>query len=198
MLERFSRKGAIAAGKAELIARAKPFSRGGYEEKALASWAWRNAHFAHGEEGAEGLWGGGSTKGDRRTREYWTGLFAHGFGLCGTTHSHWTAEMEFLLGHGRGRGVGVEGHNSFEVFRWGAYGAGKWALLSIPEVKADVTRTTCAASRLKLTSGTSAFRHFQGSSSAAPASPTIDMTDATSRKADLMRAKGKLRTANAA
>jgi hypothetical protein len=130
------------------------------QEKALASWFWRNTHYAHGEEGAEDLWGTGFTKGDLRTREYWTGLFAHGFGLCGTTHSQWTAEMEFLLGHGRGRGVGVDGHNSFEVLlTGGAYGAGKWALLdhdistivfdatgkallSIPEVKSDLKRLT--------------------------------------------------------
>lgn len=130
------------------------------EEKALAAWMWRNTHYAHGEEGAEDLWGTGFTKGDLRTREYWTGLFAHGFGLCGTTHSQWTAEMEILLGHGRGRGVGVDGHNSFEVFLTGGlYGTGKWALLdhdistvifdaegksllSIPEVKADVQHLT--------------------------------------------------------
>src|SRR4051794_27929303 len=100
------------------------------EDKVLASWFWRNTHYAHGEEGAENLWGTGFAKGDLRTREYWTGLFAHGFGLCGTTHSQWTAEMEALLGHGRGRGVGVDAHNSFEVFlTGGAYGAGKWALL---------------------------------------------------------------------
>src|ERR1041385_7834570 len=101
------------------------------EEKALASWYWRNTHYAHGEEGAEDLWGRGFTKGsDLRSREYWTGLFAQGYGLCGTTHSQWTAEMEFLLGHGRGRGLGVEGHNSFEVFLKGEdYGEGKWALL---------------------------------------------------------------------
>ena len=101
------------------------------EDKALASWLWRNTHYFHGEEGAEDLWGQGFTKGgDLRTREYWTGLFAHGFGLCGTTHSQWVAEMDALLGHGRGRGVGVDGHNSFEVFlTGGAYGDGKWALL---------------------------------------------------------------------
>jgi hypothetical protein len=101
------------------------------EQKALASWLWRNTHYFHGEEGAEDLWGQGFTKGlDLRTRDYWTGLFAHGFGLCGTTHSQWVAEMEALLGHGRGRGVGVAGHNSFEVFLTGGpYGAGKWALL---------------------------------------------------------------------
>jgi hypothetical protein len=129
-------------------------------KRPLASWAWRNTHFAHGEEGAEDLWGTGFTKGELRTRDYWTGLFAHGFGLCGTTHSQWTAEMEFLLGHARGRGVGVDGHNSFEAWLTGAaYGQGKWvlldhdistvifdsegkSLLSIPEVKADVKRLT--------------------------------------------------------
>src|SRR6478672_9011110 len=101
------------------------------EDKALAAWLWRNTHYWHGEEGAEDLWGAGFGRGgDARTREYWTGLFAHGYGLCGTTHSQWTAEMEFLLGHGRGRGVGVEGHNSFEAFLTGGpYGEGKWALV---------------------------------------------------------------------
>jgi hypothetical protein len=100
------------------------------EQRALAAWLWRNTHYCHGEEGAEDLWGQGFTRGDLRAREYWTGLFAHGFGLCGTTHAQWTAEMEALLGHGRGRVTGVEGHNSFEVFLTGGpYGAGKWALL---------------------------------------------------------------------
>ena len=101
------------------------------EQRALASWFFRNTHYAHGEEGAHDWWGKGFQAGsDLRNREYWTGLFAHGFGLCGTTHSQWSAEMEFLLGHGRGRGVGVSGHNSFEVWlTGGAYGPGKWALL---------------------------------------------------------------------
>lgn len=101
------------------------------EEKALAAWLWRNTHYWHGEEGAEDLWGRGFTEGgDLRTREYWAGLFADGFGLCGTTHSQWTAEMEALLGHGRARGVGVAGHNAFEVFLTGGeYGEGRWALL---------------------------------------------------------------------
>src|SRR5947209_8599679 len=101
------------------------------EQKALAAWLWRNTHYWHGEEGAEDLWGKGFTAGgDLRTREYWTGLFAHGFGLCGTTHSQWVAEMEALFGHCRGRAVGVNGHNTFEVFLTGGpYGAGKWALL---------------------------------------------------------------------
>jgi len=101
------------------------------EEKAIASWLWRNAHYFHAEDGAEDLWGQGFTRGgDLRTREYWTGLFAHGFGLCGTTHSQWVAEMEELFGHGRGREVGVRGHNSFEIFLTGGpYGKGKWCLL---------------------------------------------------------------------
>jgi hypothetical protein len=100
------------------------------EHRALAAWLWRNTHYYHGEEGAEDLWGQGFTRGDLRTREYWTGLFAHGFGLCGTTHAQWTAEMEARLGHNRGRCVGVDGHNSFEVFlTGGAYGDGKWVLL---------------------------------------------------------------------
>jgi len=129
------------------------------EDKALAAWLWRNTHYYHAEEGVEDLWSKGLGQGpDLRTREYWTGLFAHGFGLCGTTHSQWTAEMEYLLGHGRGRGVGVEGHNSFEVWLTGGpYGEGKWALLdhdistviynkegtallSIPEVMPEVRK----------------------------------------------------------
>jgi hypothetical protein len=127
------------------------------EQKALAAWYWRNTHYWHGTEGAEDYWGKGFGKGgDTRSRDYWTGLFGHGYGLCGTTHSQWTAEMESLLGHGRGRGLGVEGHNSFEVWLTGGpYGDGKWvlldhdistvvynkdgsALLSEPEVKADL------------------------------------------------------------
>lgn len=121
----------LFATQAEVFERVTGTKPGTDEQKALAGWLWRNTHYFHGEEGAEDLWGQGFGKGaDTRTREYWTGLFAHGFGLCGTTHSQWTAEMEALFGHGRGRGVGVQGHNSFEVFvTGGAYGAGRWALL---------------------------------------------------------------------
>jgi hypothetical protein len=101
------------------------------EDQALAAWLWRNTHYWHGEEGAEDLWGQGFGKGiDTRGREYWTGLFAHGYGLCGTTHCQWVAEMEARFGHGRGRAVGANGHSAFEVFlRNGAYGEGKWVLL---------------------------------------------------------------------
>jgi hypothetical protein len=101
------------------------------EQRVLAAWLWRNTHYWHGEQGVEDLWGKGfQNDTDTATREYWTGLFAHGFGLCGTTHAQWTAEMEFLLGHNRARVVGVTGHNSFEVFlTGGVYGKGRWALL---------------------------------------------------------------------
>jgi hypothetical protein len=101
------------------------------EDRVLASWLWRNTHYWHGEEGGQDLWGVGLGKGpDPREREYWTGLFAHGFALCGTTHSQWVAEMEALLGHSRGRSVGTKGHNSFEVFlKGGEYGTGRWVLL---------------------------------------------------------------------
>ena len=131
------------------------------ESKALASWFWRNTHYWHGETGRRDLWGEGLTQGkDKRLREYWNGLFGYGFGLCGTTHSQWTAELDHLLGHARGRGVGVAGHNSFEVFlQGGAYGKGRWALLDhdlstvifdkpgrrllgIAEVQKDVARWT--------------------------------------------------------
>jgi hypothetical protein len=102
------------------------------QDKVLASWLWRNAHYWHGEAGNRDYWGDGfNTSKDTRIREYWSGLFAYGFGLCGTTHSQWTAEFNALLGHGRARGVGVAGHNAFEVFLQDpVYGeAGNWALL---------------------------------------------------------------------
>ena len=116
---------------AEVYRRVTGRSVGTDEDKALASWYWRNLHYAHGEEGGPDCFGGGFAEGKTDwNREYWTGLFAHGFGLCGTTHAQYTAEMDRLLGHCRGRCVGVSGHNSFEVFlTGGAYGAGRWALL---------------------------------------------------------------------
>ena len=99
------------------------------EDKALASWYWRNLHYAHCQEGAGDYFDTGFQKTDWN-REYWHGLFSHGMSLCGTTHAQWSAEMQELLGHCRSRCVGVTGHNSFEVFlRGGEYGDGKWALL---------------------------------------------------------------------
>ena len=101
------------------------------EDLALASWLWRNTHYFHGEAGRRDLWGDGfGSRKDTRLREYWNGLFGFGFGLCGTTHSQWTAEFEQLLGHGRARGVGASAHNAFEVLlSGGAYRDGQWALL---------------------------------------------------------------------
>lgn len=124
----FERLFATQAALYERVVGVKPVTD---EQKALASWLWRNTHYCHGEEGYQDLWGKGFTGGlNPWTRDYWTGLFAHGFGLCGTTHAQWTAEMEALLGHNRGRDVGVDGHNSFEVFLTGGpYGDGKWVLL---------------------------------------------------------------------
>src|SRR5687768_17725116 len=99
------------------------------EDKALASFYWRNINYAHGEPGPCDYFGQEFSAAGP-TREYWTGLFAHGFGLCGTTHAQWTAEMNALLGHCRSRVTGTTGHNSFEVFlTGGAYGDGRWALL---------------------------------------------------------------------
>lgn len=154
----FERLFATQAEVFERVVGVKPKSD---EQKALAAWLWRNTHYFHGEEGTQDLWGQGFTKGlDQRNREYWTGLFANGFGLCGTTHSQWVAEMEALFGHNRGRGIGCAGHNSFEVFlTGGAYGKGKWvlfdhdistviynsegaALLSLGEVQRDWKRLT--------------------------------------------------------
>jgi hypothetical protein len=99
--------------------------------KALAAWYFRNTHYAHGEEGKEDLWGKGFANDNlHTTRDYWTGLFAHGFALCGTTHAQWTAELDALLGHCRSRVIGTKGHNSFEAFLTGGpYGSGRWVML---------------------------------------------------------------------
>src|SRR5207248_9469947 len=108
----FERLFAAQAEQYERVTGVKPTTD---EQKALAAWLWRNTHYYHGEEGAEDFWGKGFGKGgDVRSREYWTGLFADGFGLCGTTHSQWVAEMQALLGHNRARCVGTDGHSSFE------------------------------------------------------------------------------------
>ena len=99
------------------------------EDKALAAWYWRNINYHHADDARADTWGTGYAKGDYN-REYWTGLFAYGFGLCYTTHAQWCGEMEYLLGHGRARAAGVPGHTSFEVYlKGGAYGSGRWALL---------------------------------------------------------------------
>ncbi len=99
------------------------------EDKALASWYWRNLNVHHCTTANEDFWGKGIEKGEE-TREYWAGLFAYGFGLCYATHHQMTAEMEKLLGPCRSRATNVAGHTSFEVWLTGGpYGAGQWALL---------------------------------------------------------------------
>ncbi len=99
------------------------------EDKALASWFWRNINYFHCTVGREDVWDKGLAKGEP-AREYWSGLFGYGFGLCYTTHHQWHGETERLLGPCRGRTVGVAGHTSFEVYLTGGeYGQGKWALL---------------------------------------------------------------------
>src|SRR5580700_7648877 len=57
------------------------------EDKALASWFWRNIHYFHNEDACQDYWGTGFAREENRPREYWTGLFACGFGLCGSTHA---------------------------------------------------------------------------------------------------------------
>src|SRR5436190_8554448 len=74
---------ALFATQAELYERVVGAKPKGDQDKVLAAWLWRNTHYCHAEEGAEDLWGQGFTKPqDARGREYWTGLFAHGFSLC--------------------------------------------------------------------------------------------------------------------
>jgi hypothetical protein len=99
------------------------------EDKALASWYWRNLNYFHCTVGKEDL-GGKGLAGGEEGREYWSGLFGFGYGLCYTTHHQWHGEMEKLLGPGRARSMGLGGHTSFEVWLTGGpYGAGRWALL---------------------------------------------------------------------
>lgn len=124
----FDRLAATQAAQYEAATGIRPESD---QDRALAAWYFRNTHYAHGEEGKEDLWGKGfSNDNTHTTRDYWTGFFAHGFGLCGTTHAQWTAELDALLGHCHSRVTGTQGHNSFEVFlAGGPYGTGRWALL---------------------------------------------------------------------
>src|SRR3979411_2286374 len=73
----------LFATQAELYKRVVGVEPKSDEQKALASWLWRNPHYGHGTEGIEDLWGKGWVQqGDTRTRDYWKGLFADGYGLC--------------------------------------------------------------------------------------------------------------------
>ena len=101
------------------------------EDKVLASWYWRNLNYFHCTIGASDLYDAGLGKGaDTLNRDYWSGLFGYGFGLCFTTHHQWHGEMTKLLGPSRSRTPGVQGHTSFEVWLTGGpYGDGQWAVL---------------------------------------------------------------------
>jgi hypothetical protein len=100
-------------------------------DKALASWFWRNTHFAHGEEGAEDWWGAALAKGATSGRAN-TGRDSS------RTDSRSAARLirngprnsRHCSATDGGRGVGVSGHNSFEAFLTGGpYGEGRWALI---------------------------------------------------------------------
>ncbi|MEI8243721.1 MAG: hypothetical protein WCI17_10680 [bacterium] len=96
------------------------------EDKALASWFWRNRNHWHSEMVGENYFPGG----EGLVREYWSGIFGYGFGLCFDTHHQYGGEIWKLLGPNRYRTMGVDGHTSFEVYlKGGAYGDGTWVLL---------------------------------------------------------------------
>ena len=126
----------LAKTQAELYARFTGRKTDNDEDKALASWFWRNTHYFHCTLLPEpDIFG---QKENEVVRDYWAGLFSYGHSMCQETHFQYTAEMEYLLGHGRARAVAVEGHTSFEVWlTGGAYGKGKWVLLD-----SDIT-TVC-------------------------------------------------------
>src|SRR5207237_127328 len=156
------------------------------EKKALASWVWRNTHFVDAEDGGQDLWGKGFAHESNWTREYWTGLFAFGFGLCGTTHSQWSAEMETLLGHARARTVSVDGHSSFEVFLTGGpYGSGKWVLLDHDISTVIFNPVLRMGRRLSSGAATTTTAAFPARSGTAPGStsPRKCMAPNTSRPA---------------
>jgi hypothetical protein len=103
------------------------------EDKALASWYWRNWHVFHNFAGQRDFTGKGFDDLEDHVeypREYWSGLFADGFAICYATHAQWCGEMEELLGRGRCRAMEIHGHTTFEAYpTGGAYGSGRWALL---------------------------------------------------------------------
>jgi len=113
---------------AELYTRVTGRNTDNDEDKAIASWFWRNTHYFHCSlEPEPDTWGKGKSQ---PTCDYWAGLFSYGHGICGNNHQQYNGEMEYLLGHCHSRLTSVSGHSSFEVFlSGGAYGSGKWVLL---------------------------------------------------------------------
>ena len=87
------------------------------EDKALASFYWRDTHFWHCTLLPEpNIRKGGSPS---NTNSYWETLFSYGHAMCNESHSQWPAEFEYLLGHCRARMVNVKAHASHEVFLTG-------------------------------------------------------------------------------
>jgi len=118
----------LAKNQADIYSRVTGRKTDNDEDKAIASWFWRNTHYFHCSLLAEpDIFKQG---GQEVVRDYWAGLFSYGHSMCQETHFQYTAEMEYLLGHARARAVHVEGHTSFEVWvTGGAYDKGKWVLL---------------------------------------------------------------------
>ncbi|MHC4716398.1 MAG: hypothetical protein ACYS5V_05465, partial [Planctomycetota bacterium] len=66
----------LFATQAELYRRVTGRSTDTDEDKALASWYWRNLNYFHCTIGASDLYGAGLGKGiDKLNRDYWGGLF---------------------------------------------------------------------------------------------------------------------------
>ncbi|MFH1377741.1 MAG: carboxypeptidase-like regulatory domain-containing protein [Planctomycetota bacterium] len=96
------------------------------EDKVIASWYFRNWMFYHSFAPNENIPGHTATtfasnlsdnsESQYEVLDYWAGLFSYGFAYCGVNHGQYTAEMEKLLGHGRGRVVNMPGHGNMEVF----------------------------------------------------------------------------------
>jgi hypothetical protein len=126
----------LFASQADLYSRTTGRKADNDEDRALASWFWRNTHYFHCSLLPEpDIF---NQKENEVVRDYWAGLFSYGHSMCQETHYQYTAEMEYLLGHCRARATAVSGHTSFEVWlTGGAYGTGKWVLLD-----SDIT-TVC-------------------------------------------------------
>lgn len=100
------------------------------EDKALASFYWRETHFYHCSLIPEPGIKENKKYANEMTNSYWETLFAYGHSQCNETHFQYTAEFNHLLGHCRARSVSVDNHKCHEVFLTGGpYGQGKWVVL---------------------------------------------------------------------